>query len=398
MSLFSRFGMVAFAVVFVARGAHAVPRSGTVDASSAPRCAVTLEELSYDTPGADDAEFIELRVVRTAASVDAADSATPSPPTVPPTKKGTMDASVASSGDASSGIEEHALTLGDCGLGAIRLVNGGGGACETYRTLPLADVAVPSDGDVVVCAADSTFAAHGACDVTSAGASTLKNGWLQNGPADGLEMLGTSGATLAEFAYEGAPSCFGANTTELVAETGDVAGDGGVVFDDVNVLCGGRYVLRSSEVAAPRAPDPCFVSPAVAQTEAGVATTATPESSHDAAAPWNPELAPGPSLPDAGFVFPPFSFDAGVTERSNASRAPSSLGCAVVAPGRAHHGGSTNGTMSAASGAGTLALVGCVVGLAAMRRRTAARARRRRPLRARGGARARSARSLPRSP
>jgi len=392
MSCLFRLGWVALAVVFVARGARAVPSSSGLDASSAPRCAVTLEELSYDTPGADDTEFIELRVVRVPASDDVADSAPPSPPTVPPTKKATMDASAGAFVDGSAGVA-RALTLGDCGLGAIRLVNGGGSACETYRTLKLADVPVPADGDVVVCAADSTWAAQGACDVTTAGESTLKNGWLQNGPADGLEWIGTSGATLAEFAYEGAPSCFGAATTELVAETGDVAGDGGVVFDDVNVLCDGRYVLRSSAVAGPRTPDPCFVPAVVASREAG--TTRAPEPARDAAAPWNPELAPGPSLPDAGFVFPPFSFDAGATDRTSASRAPSTLGCAVVAPGRVH---ATNGAISASWGGGTLALLGGFVAGAVMRRRTVARARRRRPLRARAGARARCARSLPRSP
>lgn len=396
MSFFSRLGGVTVAVMFVARGTHAAPQPGEVDASSAPRCAVTLEELSYDTPGADDAEFIELRVVRVPASDAAAVSATSSTPTVPPTKKETLDASARSFVDGSVGVDARALTLGDCGLGAIRLVNGGGGACETYRTLKLADTPVPADGYVVVCAADSTLAARGTCDVTAAGESTLKNGWLQNGPADGLELLGESGRAIAQFAYEGAPSCFGANATELVAETGSVAGDGGTPFDDVNVFCDGRYVLRSSEVAAPRTPDPCFVPPVVAQEEAGAPPVrGSSSSSNDAAMPWSPELAPGPALPDAGFVFPPFSFDAGVTDPQNTSRTPSSLGCAIVAPGR---GRTADRVAGSPWNGGYLALLVVVAG-AVTRRRTAVRARcrRRTPRRARAGARARCARSLPRS-
>jgi hypothetical protein len=202
-------------------------------AISGTHCRVTLSKLSYDDPGTDDAEFIELRVDRTVPVPGLA------------ARDAGADAAPAASADA-------AVTLGACGLAALELVDGQGGACSVYRTIPVADLQVPDDDVVVLCSAGTAFAAS--CDVTTAGPSALKNGWLQNGPSDGVRLRGTSGAAV-EIGYDPPPACFGAAALRVPDESGEVAGPG--VVDDVATLCDGTFVLLSAVDAPLRAPPRC---------------------------------------------------------------------------------------------------------------------------------------------
>jgi hypothetical protein len=318
--------LTAFAVV------TAVCRVGKAAAPAvqSARCRVTLAALSYDTPGADDAEFIELQVERFGGEPNTElETGAPAHGGVPDAGfRAAADAAVPADAarDGASGV----LTLGDCGLSEIRLVNGGGAACDTYRTLPLSAIAVPADGYVVLCATDSTLAPRGLCDVTSAGASALKNGFLQNGPSDGLELVGANGEVLAELDYEGTPACFNGKAVPLAAETGEITGEGGQSEDDVDVDCDGAFSLRAASAAPLRAPVPCMTESAP---EGGPLQTDGGAHAPDAHVPWVPEIAPGaPSLPDAGF-YGPFSFDAGYEPPTRtAPRPPPAPGCTVGAP------------------------------------------------------------------
>ena len=94
---------------------------------------------------------------------------------------------------------DASLTLGACGLAAIELIDGQNGACAVYRTIPVADLDVPPDDTVVLCSPDTAFAPS--CDITAAGRSALKDGWLQNGPSDGIRLRGTAGVDV-EIGYE----------------------------------------------------------------------------------------------------------------------------------------------------------------------------------------------------
>ncbi|HVU03648.1 MAG TPA: hypothetical protein VHE30_17940 [Polyangiaceae bacterium] len=227
------------------------PSPSTLIVGASPRCRVQLTQVSYDDPGADDAEFLELHVEVAAGWAPNAPPA-PSPPLPscgpPPADAGASDSS--DGGDAGAG----ALTLGACGLATVELVNGGGGACETYRSLPVANIVVPPDGYVVFCATDATLGAS--CDVTAAGRSALRNGWLQNGPTDGLRFVGTAGETTLEVAYEGAPACFGPGAVPLLGETGALPG-ASPETDDVNVACGRAFRFFPPADSPLRAPAPC---------------------------------------------------------------------------------------------------------------------------------------------
>jgi hypothetical protein len=231
-------GLIASLGLYARKG-RAAPLSGGLVVAEKTACRVLVTKVSYDDPGADDAEFIELRVERTGPTSGmrdegAPDSSAPSSPVA--------DASGSPSLDAASST--RLLTLGDCGLESLELVNGGAGACEIYRTLPLSSVPVPADDYVTFCATDSTLAPAG-CDVMVAGRSALRNGWLQNGPSDGLRFRAAGGTTGVELAYEGRIACFQADARELVDETGQASGSAGAsnAPDDVNTFCGDVAVL-----------------------------------------------------------------------------------------------------------------------------------------------------------
>jgi hypothetical protein len=290
--------------ILAVRTAAAAPDALLI--SETPLCRVSLTKLSYDGPGADDEEFVEIFVERTgdagAAGVpgNPADAGPAPPPCGMPhgardARAPTPDATTRPDGalDGQAG----GLTLGDCGLGELRLVSGGAGTCDEYRVIPLASVAVPTDGFVVLCATDSLFS--GACDVSTAGRSALRNGFLQNGPTDGLRFLDASDSVTLELAYEGTPACFSPGVHTMVAETGEAAVAPGV--DDVNVACGGRFVLLPASEARLREPSRCTTRSADAGMDAAplVPTTPLPES--------GPAARPPEFVPDTGLGYSPFS-------------------------------------------------------------------------------------------
>lgn len=300
------------ALLFAARAGVAAPDALVI--SETPFCRVSLTKFSYDGPGADDEEFVELVVERFANDPGIVPPPGGAQPPTPPcnTSHGAGDASPgaidAAPPTADADARSGALTLGDCGLGEMRLVNGGAGACDEYRVIPLGSVVVPGDGFVLICAQDSLFAAS--CDVNTAGRSALRNGFLQNGPADGLRFVGALGAVALEVAYEGSPSCFSPGAYAAVDETGEASGSPG--SDDVNVVCAGRFELKPASEASRRAPSACSPPPAAGSGDAaaalvphGIATTDSGSSSP------RPEFAPdvgvgyhGFSLPDAGLPLP----------------------------------------------------------------------------------------------
>jgi hypothetical protein len=294
-------------------------------------CRVALVAISYDDPGADDAEFIELRVdgandggalVRTsdaggAFHVDTADGG----------------------GDSGSGAGDGSLdaargpTLGDCGLGELALVDGASGACNPYRTIPLANVPVPADGYVVLCPAGSSVDETAHCGVTTAGRSALRAGWLQNGPDDGLRFVATSGAT-ADVGYEGAPACFASNATELAPEVGQLDGDAEV--DDVNVFCDGRFVLLPADTVPLRSAVACPmpVDGLAGELDAGRPDSAPSDAALDgeaADAAWVPEHAPALAARGAAPAYGPLYVDAGPAGASKAAASlPRPPGCGVA--------------------------------------------------------------------
>jgi len=253
--------------LLVDRAALALPLPWIAESRA---CRVSVSKVSYDDPDADDAEFLEFRVERTSGDAGA----------VPEHACSTSDAAQSPSPlEAGIGAPQ---TLADCGLSTLELVNGGSGACEKYRSLAVGTLSVPDDGYVVLCAVDSTLATAGLCDATAVGTSTLKNGWLQNGPNDGLRFLGPAGEPLVELGCEGGPACF-VGATLLPEESGKLPGATGPE-DDVAALCGAEYrLLPASE--APLRSEPGCASGAM---DSGVSGNAIPPD----ASPWLPEYVP----------------------------------------------------------------------------------------------------------
>jgi hypothetical protein len=195
-------------------------------------CEIRLSKLSYDSPGADNAEFLELRVEGTVASAG------------------------------------QRATLGDCGLDHITLLNGEDAACASYRQIPVATLPVPADGYFVLCGADSQAALGTTCDLTHWGTSRLSNGWLQNGPSDVIALVGE---TQTHYAYEGVPAqCGDSSWHDLPADTGEPI-DGA---DDVIATCGGDFFRLSLAQAPLRGTTQC---PLAAQPDAATITIAEPD-------------------------------------------------------------------------------------------------------------------------
>jgi hypothetical protein len=256
--------------------------------------------------------------------------------------------------------------LGDCGLERLDLVSGGSGACDVYRTIPLLDVPVPEDGYLVLCASDSTLASVGACDLSTAGRSALKNGWLQNGPADGLRFVATSGGVV-ELAYEGTPSCFSSASVPLPEESGELDVDGASV-DDVAVQCSGGYTLRPYSLEGLRSPNDCRTAaslppdgaapPPAPSTcaEGGCASGGAPAQTWDAGRePWVPELAPGTEPPVELPAFGPgLVLDAGASDPlAGVGDVPPAPGCTA---GAVPPGTSSAGALLLAAASGLAAL------------------------------------------
>ena len=323
------FGLPAIAMATWPSAVLAAPASSSLVVASGAACHVELVAVSYDDPGADDAEFIELRVVTGSTPLlDGGDSRA-----LPTTSIDGGDA-----GRDGSSAEE----LGDCGLSRLDLVDGANGGCATYRSLPVADVPQPEDGFIVLCAAGSTVDAAAHCDVTTAGRSQLRAGWLQNGPNDGLRFVGNDGSA-HDVGYEGAPACFAANAPLLATESGE--SEAGSAVDDVNAWCGGKFVLLPTDDVGFRAapmcplPPPASFAPGVdarARLDAGADGSAV---ARDAG--WVPERAPPPMSRGPSRTFGPLFVDAGTIGSPHASRAlPKPPGCSSSA--RAPSRGSEN--------------------------------------------------------
>ncbi len=174
--------------------------AGAADAGS---CQVVLSRLSYDDPSADDAEFIELRV-----------------PDAP-----------------------GRVRLGDCGLSEIRLLDGSGPGCEVYRTLALAEFLTDTRGYFVICSAKSQLHEDIVCDYTGGSSSGLPNGWLQNGPDDGVELFGEE-SVLVRYSYAvESGSCASADTVSLPKDANPSSSTDDALQDMVIVACETGYEL-----------------------------------------------------------------------------------------------------------------------------------------------------------
>jgi hypothetical protein len=207
------------------------PACGVSEAGAQPRdgamgvgpfdCHVTLSKVSYDSPGADDAELLELRI---------------------------------------EGLPENvSISFGDCGVQRLELVNGGGATCSAYRSIDLERIAIPKSGYFVLCSTDSRLAANGDCDALGADLS-LKNGWLQNGPNDGIRLVGAANQA---WSYEGIPNgCPTDDWQDVPQDTGEaIAGQ-----DDILASCPGGFVRMSAIDAPLRAAAACGAN----EVEAGI--------------------------------------------------------------------------------------------------------------------------------
>lgn len=252
------------------------------DAGAHANCHVRLNRVSYDDPGGDDAEFVELYVVGNELG--------------------------------------PRFTLGQCGVRELWLVNGGGTECEPYRKLDMAEVVADPRGFVVLCSAESSLHQDIVCDVTA----NLPNGWLQNGPDDGIWLIGPAGEEGggdARYSYAVEAGTCAANATVLPAEAP-------VAVDDVSVWCGDAYArLELSD--SPLRSTSCSPPVVDGGSDAGV----TP----DASAIGQPPLAESNgAVVEQDGTFEPLPWDAGAptpavsTDPPQSSPAPPPIGCALT--------------------------------------------------------------------
>ena len=300
-------------------------------------CQVALVAASYDDPGADDGEFLELHVERFAAAPAQASTRGACHPS--DAGASSLDAAAPSA----DGADGAGPVLGDCGLGEIELIDGASAGCETYRSIPLSLGPSPPDGFVVICPAGSNTDARAHCDVTSAGRSALRAGWLQNGPNDGLRFVDAGGRIGLEVGYEGAPSCFSPAAVSLVTESGGTA-----TADDVNVVCDGAFTLLSEDEAplrdSIRCPgrDASGVTGTAVTADGGIVTDGAKGAVRGAdAAPFLPERAPAPARPGTASVYGPIYVDAGVAPLGHSPPGLPPLACTLTRPQRSRHSQST---------------------------------------------------------
>lgn len=270
--------------------------SRNYDASVAPPsadCSVDLWALSYDDPGVDDGEFLELRL------------------------------------QVVSGTPE---TWADCGVRSLELLNGATPACSPYRTLLLADLPVrKAEERVRFCAATNPSAA---CQPNAARNAGLKNGWLQNGP-DALRVLDRDARVLKSYSYDGAIHC---GAIVLPSESGEFKDAMGKTSDDVILWCEGEtYVLAPfDEQEQARQSKRCEVAIATEAAHPGALKEPIPPPL-DGAVSAQPGPRPGRIL-DGGIrrVRAPTFFDAGkaaiAIAPSEAKPELPSLACQVAGP------------------------------------------------------------------
>jgi len=191
---------------------HLDAKHSLVQRIEATRCSVELSSLDYDTPGTDTSEFVVLAIT-------------------------------APRGDGG------ALTLGDCGVESLELLNGADD-CAVYRTIALRDVPVPEAGFLAVCSDGASLPF--ACNVSMAESGPLRAGWLQNGPDDGLRITGDGPVRQYIYDARGA-SCVASEAIVLPRDANEASGGGNVV-----ARCDGAFQLVSSDAVganlAPRCP------------------------------------------------------------------------------------------------------------------------------------------------
>lgn len=254
------------------------------DAGPGRSCDVRLSQLSYDDPGADDNEWIELRVTCAGA--------TPA-------------------------------TLGEAGVAELALFNGGSSGCPIYRRVALADVRVGPSGFSVICSAGSELDLDLGCEQSASSTGVLGQSWLQNGPGDGLALIDGAGEVIGAYIYgapgSGAGSCPGAI---LISEDpGPSQGE-----DSAVVVCPeGDVVVPMSQAPLRSAPN-CSASNA--KGDSGAEAVAEDSSSEGAPAAWPTGTVrhAEPTHVTEPAATPRAALDAGSPTKSAAS-APPELGC-----------------------------------------------------------------------
>lgn len=254
------------------------------DAGPGRSCDVRLSKLSYDDPGADDNEWIELRV----------------------TCAGALPA-----------------TLGEAGVSEFALFNGGSSGCPIYRRVALADVRVGPHGFSVICSAGSELDLDLGCEQTAGSSGPLGQSWLQNGPGDGLALIDDAGEVMGAYLY-GAPGSGAGSCPDAVLISEDPGPSQGE--DSAVVVCPeGDLVVPMSQVPLRSALN-CSVSNAEGDSgaQAFAGNTATPGTS--AAWPTGTVRHAEPTHVTEPAATPRAVLDAGSPAKSAAS-APPDLGC-----------------------------------------------------------------------
>jgi hypothetical protein len=209
-----------FLLLFAAAGLSSAPAAG-------PLCTVNLERLSYDDPGVDDAEWLELSVEN----------------------------------------PNGGARFSDCDVAALELLDGDDASCPARLRIELAELAIPASGTLLVCASESSVAATG-CDVGAGSSGSLSNGWLQNG-AEVLRLVNSAGLEIWSSSYGGVPSCDVSAT--LPKDQGGVDTTLGEE-DDVLARCGDTVVRLPVSSAPPREAASCPTSDAPATSPAATGT------------------------------------------------------------------------------------------------------------------------------
>ena len=177
----------------------------SVEVARDGECQVTLTKISYDDPGTDDGELMELRVENA-----------PMP----------------------------GATLGDCGLERIEHINGAsGGPCgQLIRVVELGSAKIGADGYVLICT-------QSGCDVDPGG-----DGWLQNGP-DALRFIDANEDVTLHVGWGGDPNQCLAVSDEVPQQqlVKEIPGQ----KDDLNVWCGDHFERVLAEQSPLRAPNHC---------------------------------------------------------------------------------------------------------------------------------------------
>lgn len=242
------------------------------DAGQAP-CHVVLSRLSYDDPGTDDDELLELSV------------------------RGAIGGSA---------------RFQDCGLERLELVSAAP-SCSVYRTLEVGQLPIAANRHLVVCVAAGALDDDLGCDLTASSIGELQPGWLQNTVGAGVHAKSGTGATVFHYTY-GQGSC-GASAEP--AEILPLDLESSMTEDHVIALCEHGYEYLPLG-AAPLRGGEC-------QAEGGAAPAVESRANGTVAKLWDASVTTF-TRPTARFL------EAGLESAPEDSRqAPPELGCGSVA-------------------------------------------------------------------